>query len=107
MGVEGYVNIWVVGSVNSKIGLKQYTGCPAKHVPLLFFLISWLPRGLEIQSWPFSNSPFRADFKNIQFFYYLVISGSSYCKNTAGCSFLKLTFFNNCSIKYLRTHLHS
>ena len=37
-------------------------------VSTFVFWISRLPRGLEIQSWPFSNSPFRADFKNIHFF---------------------------------------
>ena len=30
--------------------------------------ISRLPRGLEIPSWTFFNSPFRVDFKNVHFF---------------------------------------
>ena len=33
-----------------------------------WFWISRLPWGLEIPSWTFFNSPFRVDFKNIQFF---------------------------------------
>ena len=34
-------------------------------------------------------------------------SGPRYYENTVGCSFLKLTFFNNCLIKYLSAHKHS
>ena len=44
------------------------TECPAKHVPLLLFIISQLPIGLEIPSWTFFNSPICVDFKDIEFF---------------------------------------
>ena len=30
--------------------------------------ISWLPRGLEILSWTFFNSPFRVYFKHVHFY---------------------------------------
>ena len=36
--------------------------------PLLFFWISWLPRGLEIPSSTFFNCPFHVEFDNIHFF---------------------------------------
>ena len=39
-----------------------------KTLDLFVFWISRLPRGLEIPSWTFFNSPFRVDFKNIQVF---------------------------------------
>ena len=35
---------------------------------LVFFSISWLPRGLEISSGTFFNSPFDVDFKDIRDF---------------------------------------
>ena len=34
-----------------------------KTVYTFVFRISWLPRGVEISSWTFFNSPFRVDFK--------------------------------------------
>ena len=39
------------------------------------------------------QQPFLCRFWKYPIFYYLVKSGPRYCKNTAGCSFLKLTFF--------------
>ena len=40
-----------------------------KKPPMRFDLrISRLPRGLEIPSWTFFNSPFRVDFKNVHFY---------------------------------------
>ena len=66
------------------------TGCPAKHVPLLFFEF---PFGLEIPSWTFFNNPFRVDIKNSHFFYYLVKPGTRYCQDTKGRPFQKSNFF--------------
>ena len=37
-------------------------------VSTIVFWISQLPRGLEIPSWTFFNSPSHVDFENIQFF---------------------------------------
>ena len=39
-----------------------------KTVYTFVFRISRLPRGVEISSWTFFNSPFRVDSENIQFF---------------------------------------
>ena len=39
-----------------------------KTVATFIYWISWLPGGLEISSWTFSNSPFCVDLKNIQFY---------------------------------------
>ena len=39
-----------------------------KTVPTFVLGICQLPRGLEIPSWTFSNSPFRVEFKNIHFY---------------------------------------
>ena len=48
--------------ISSKVqGVPQY----CIH---FFFLISRLPKDLEIPSWTFFNIPFRVNFKNIHFF---------------------------------------
>ena len=39
-----------------------------KTVATFIYWISWLPRGLEIPSWTFFNSPFCVHFRNIQLF---------------------------------------
>ena len=58
-------------------------------VPTFVLVISWPPKHLEDPSWTFFNSPFRVDFKTIQFVFIwwnldqdmVKILKGSHCKN--------------------------
>ena len=56
------------------------------------FWIYQLPRGLQIPSWTFFNSPFCVDFKNIQFFI-IWLNMDWYITKILEGSHLKLTSF--------------
>ena len=71
-------------------------------VSTFVFLIPWLPRGVEIPSWTFFNSPFCVDFDIIQFF--IILWNSDQWQNTTRRSFEKLTFFVYCTIEQFVTH---
>ena len=43
-------------------------GVPQNCTHFFFFLISQLPRGLNVPSWTFFNCPFRVELKTIHFF---------------------------------------
>ena len=63
-----FENTWRVIIIGSNIMLDTKYRVSTKTVYTFVFWISRLPRGVEIPSWTFFNSPFRVDSENIQFF---------------------------------------
>ena len=57
--------VTIISYINTMEG--QSFRVSQKTVPTFVLWISRLPRGLEIPSWTFFNSPFCVDFKNVQF----------------------------------------
>ena len=59
----------------------------SKGVYAFDFQISRAPRGLEIPSWAFFNSPFSVDFENIQFVIFWLNLDRDIRKILQGCNF--------------------
>ena len=96
--VPVYLNILALEMLDTNIqGVQQNTS----RFCFLNFSASY---GSENSILDIFQQPFLCRFQKYPFLYYWVKSGLRYCENTAGCSFIKLTFFNDSLIKYLSTH---